>query len=183
MSYYYQDTEYGYHSDENHEYELYSDDTEPNHYYEPPEPDYHNDNADRENGGTYTEWETEPEGPEYRDESHEREPDWDAFEREEMERGGYLHEEVQHKREVIHYQEVPEYEDDSTYRHDIREHDDVEHARTFAPADRDTTELHTPSNTTHGPAHPMPTYVPCYPLHSTPAPTCTISTTRTNEVT
>ena len=182
MSYYYQDTEYGYHGDVNHEYELYSDSAEPDHhYYEPPEPDYHNDCADRGNGGTPTR-ETEPEGPEYRDdELHEREPDWDAFEREEMEHRGYLHKEVQHEREVIHYQEVPEYEDDSMYRHDIHEHDDIEHTRAFAPANHDATELCAPSNTTHGPAHLMPTYVPFYPFQSTPAHT--ISTTRTNEVT
>ena len=55
MSYYYQDTEYGYHGDENHEYKLYSDSAEPDHYYKPPKPDYHNDYADCENGGTYTE--------------------------------------------------------------------------------------------------------------------------------
>ena len=36
MSNYYQDTEYGYHGDENHEYELYSDSAEPNHHYYKP---------------------------------------------------------------------------------------------------------------------------------------------------
>ena len=90
MSYYYQDMEYSYHGNKNHEYELYSDDIEPDHYYEPPEPDYHDDNANHENGRMYTEWETEPKGPEYRDdESHERKPNWDASEKE-MEHGGYL---------------------------------------------------------------------------------------------
>jgi hypothetical protein len=40
----------------------------------------------------------------------------------------------------------------------------------FTPADRDAVEPRAPSNTTHGPAHLMPTYVPPYPFLSTPAP-------------
>ena len=47
-----------------------------------------------------------------------------------MEHGGYLHEEVQHEREVdVHYQEIPEYKGDNTYGHDIHEHDDVGEVR------------------------------------------------------
>ena len=177
MSYYYQDMEYGYHGDVNHEYELYSDSAEPDHhYYEPPKPDYHNDYADHGNGGTPTQ-ETEPEGFgfEGRDnEAHECELEWEAFKQAEIkyaDQGGYLQEDRYHETEANrHHQDEPKYEYDNRYEHGVPEHDDDDDVCAFTPADRDAAELLTQSITTHRPAHLIPTYVPSYPFHSTPAP-------------
>ena len=115
--------------------------------------------------------------------SDEPEPNWDAFEQAEIEyadQGGYLQEEEYHS----HYLAEPEFQGNDTYEHRTLEYDDND-VHAFAPADCDAAEPLAPSNTTHGPAHLIHTYVPCYPLHFTPAPTParTISTMRTNEVT
>jgi hypothetical protein len=196
MSYGYQDPHYdnheyeyvddGNHGDDGyHEYEQYSDDNEPD--TTPSEPDHyeqyddvrHHDDADYGDG---IGWEIEPEGLEYGDdEMHEREPDWEAFEREEMEHGdngGYLHEEVQHEREVDgHYQEVPEYEDDSTYGHDMLEHDD-EDTGVFTLPDRDAVEPRAPSDASYVPTYPI--HIFTYPNpHLSPAPAPTSPTRAT----
>ena len=178
MSYYYQDTEYGYHGDVNHKYELYSDNAEPDHhYYEPPEPDYHDDYADRGNGGTPTGQEAEPEGFGFGgkdNEAHERELEWEAFEQAEIayaDQGGYIQEDRYYKMEANgHHQDEPKYECDNRYEHGAPERNDNDDVCTFTPADRDAAEPLAQSTTTHGPAHLIPTYVPFYPFHSTPAP-------------
>jgi hypothetical protein len=191
MSYYYDmdldySDEYGNHDNDGYdEYDGYPDHAEDgldDTYNEPDttpsEPDHyeqyddvrHHDDADYGDG---IGWEIEPEGLEYGDdEMHEREPDWEAFEREEMEHGdngGYLHEEVQHEREVDgHYQEVPEYEGNSTYGHDMLEHDN-EDTRVFTLPDRDAIEPRAPSDTSYVPTYPI--RISTYPNpHLSPAP-------------
>jgi hypothetical protein len=78
--------------------------------YDTAEPDYHNDGAIRGNDGTPIEWETEPMGLGYRDKTHEREPDWEAFERASMEygdNGGYLREETHEPGTLEHDAHIP----------------------------------------------------------------------------
>ena len=99
--------------------------------------------------------------------SDEPEPNWDTFKQAEIEytdQGGYLQEEEYHS----HHLAEPEYQGNNTYEHRTLEYDDDVHA--FTPADHDAAEPLTPSNTTHGPAHLIPMYIPSYPFHSTPAP-------------
>jgi hypothetical protein len=140
MSYYYEDPDY-----DDYSYEYVDDGNHGDDGYEPysDEPDH---------------WEIEPEGLDH--EAHECEPDWDAFERAEIEygdRGGY-----QYETEAEGYPEVPEYEGDNAYQHD----DD---ARVFAPADHDAVEPRAPSDTMYVPAYPMPVYT--HPNSHLPTPT------------
>jgi hypothetical protein len=165
MSYYYEDAgyaEYGNSSNYNdeHEYEMYSDCAKSDHdHHTPSEPDpyeYKRENVTR------AEWENEPEGLDYRDhETHEPKPDWEAFERAEIEyrdRGGY-----QYETEAEGYHpEVPKYEGDNTYQHD-------DGMRIFAPADHNAVEPSTLSDTMYVPAYPMPVYT--HPNSHLPTPT------------
>jgi hypothetical protein len=140
MSYYYEDvgyTEYGNSGNYNdeHEYEMYSDCAESDHdHHTPSEPDPYG--YERENQ-TGAEWENEPEGLDYRDhKTHEPEPDWEAFERAEIEhgdRGGYLHEEGQYEMEGEEYQEMSGYEDTRTYEHGTLEYEDDNDTVTGSP--------------------------------------------------
>ena len=114
------------------------------------------------------------EDPRYADYGNdEPEPDWDTFEQAEIEyadQRGYLQEEEYHS---YHLAE-PEHIGNDTYEHGTLEYDDEcdddDDVCVFTPADCDAAEPLAQSITTHGPAHLIPTYVPSYPFHSTPAP-------------
>ena len=78
--------------------------------YDTAEPNYHNDGAVHGNDRTPIEWETEPMGLKYRNKTHERKPDWEAFERASMEYGdneGYLREETHEHGTLEHDAHVP----------------------------------------------------------------------------